>query len=129
VAHKVYDTPLLDKLGVRPAHKVVVLGVRDAGFLAQLRARAPDVGTRMRRGADVVFLAVEAPRDLARLAGIEAALARDGALWVVRPRGHAELGDEVLIAAAKRAGLVDNKICRFSDTHTAMRLVVPLARR
>jgi hypothetical protein len=34
-----------------------------------------------------------------------------------------------VIAAGKAADLVDNKVCRFSDTHTALRFVIPLARR
>jgi hypothetical protein len=48
---------------------------------------------------------------------------------VVSPKGRPEIGDVVVIAAAKRAGLVDNKVVRFSDTHTALRLVIPRARR
>jgi len=34
-----------------------------------------------------------------------------------------------VIAAAKEAGLVDVKVVRFSDTHTALKLVIPVARR
>jgi hypothetical protein len=34
-----------------------------------------------------------------------------------------------VISAAKSAGLVDNKVASFSATHTALRLVIPVARR
>lgn len=129
MAEKVYDKPLLDKLGVQPGSDVVVLGVRDADFDRELAARGAKVATRMRAKAPMVFLGIGRPADLARIAAVEPKLARNGALWLVRPRGDPALKDEILIAAAKAAGMVDNKICRFSATHTAMRLVVPLARR
>jgi hypothetical protein len=129
VAHKVYDTPLLDKLGVREAAKVALLGVRDEAFRRSLAERTFDVSDRLRKDVDVIVWEVRAPRQLSRLPSLEKALRRDGAIWVLRPRGVPELKDEVLIAAAKRAGLVDNKVARFSDNLTAMRLVVPVARR
>ena len=34
-----------------------------------------------------------------------------------------------LLAAARRPGLVDNKVASFSPTHTALRLVIPVALR
>jgi hypothetical protein len=34
-----------------------------------------------------------------------------------------------VIAAAKAAGLVDNKVVAFSETHTSLRLVIPIDRR
>lgn len=33
------------------------------------------------------------------------------------------------MAAGKEAGLVDIKVVRFSETHTALKFVIPLARR
>jgi len=54
----------------------------------------------------------------------------NGAIWVVSKKGKARsLDDTDVIAAAKRAGLVDNKVVSFSDTHTALRLVSPLSLR
>jgi len=40
----------------------------------------------------------------------------------------ARLKDVDVIAAAKAAGLVDNKVVGFSDTHTSLRLVIPVDR-
>ena len=54
---------------------------------------------------------------------------RTGAIWVVYPRGRKDLRETDVIRAGLDAGFVDNKIARFSDTHTAMRLVIPVARR
>jgi hypothetical protein len=126
---RVYHTPLLDKLGVRPAARVSVLGVRDETFLALLRARA-DVSTRARSESDLIFLAADSAGELARLTELEPLVKRDGAIWVVSRKGKAAtIRDVDVIDAAKRAGLVDNKVASFSETHTALRLVVPRARR
>ncbi len=127
---RVYTTPLIDKLGVRPGARVVVLGVRDAGFLRLLDSRTDDVSRRTRREADLVFLAADHVADLARLVELEPRIRRDGAIWVISRKGRAAtLRDVDVIAGAKRAGLVDNKVVSFSDTHTALRLVVPRSRR
>jgi hypothetical protein len=44
-------------------------------------------------------------------------------------KGQKHIREVDVIAARKPAGLTDNKVCRFSDTHTALRFVIPLARR
>jgi hypothetical protein len=48
----------------------------------------------------------------------------------VRPKGgRSEIRDTDVIAAGLAAGLVDNKIASFSETHGAMRLVFRLRDR
>jgi hypothetical protein len=42
---------------------------------------------------------------------------------------EAKIKDVDVIAAAKAAGLVDNKVVSFSETHTALRLVIPVDQR
>jgi hypothetical protein len=121
--------PLLDKLGVTPESRVVVSGLRDDAFLAQLRARTPDVSTRMRKDVDFVFYEADSRPDLARLERLRGYLRPAGAVWVVSPRGDPRIKDAHVITAARDAGLVDTKVVRFSDTHTALKLVIPLAQR
>ena len=54
----------------------------------------------------------------------------NGAIWVVSRKGKAAtLRDVDVIAAARASGLVDNKVASFSATHTALRLVIPVAQR
>jgi hypothetical protein len=127
---EVSTKPLMDKLGVKPESVVNVIGVKDPGFLGLLAERGADVSMgRRRKSADLVFYLAEHPKDLAKLAQLEGDIARDGAIWVVFPRGRPEIKDVVVIAAGIAAGLVDNKVVRFSETHTALRFVIPLARR
>ncbi|MEX2246155.1 MAG: DUF3052 domain-containing protein [Dehalococcoidia bacterium] len=121
---------LLDKLGVKPEHRVVALGVRDEGFLADLRARAPDVSVgRKRKDADIIFLGAETPAELAKLPQLRACIRRDGAIWTVTPKGKGGIKDTDVIAAGKRAGLVDVKVAAFSPTHSASKFVIPKAQR
>jgi 3-polyprenyl-4-hydroxybenzoate decarboxylase len=123
------DRSRLDKLGVKPGSVVSVLGVRDEDFLDELERREADVSLRLRKGSDLLFLLAEDPDALSRLARLERSMKRGGAIWVVSPRGRPEIRDVVVIEAAKRVGLVDTKVVRFSETHTALKLVIPLARR
>lgn len=122
---------LLDKLGVKPGMRVVVLGVEDADFLTQLRSRVePLCEDDAPSGADLLFYAADHLTDLERLATLRDALKPAGAVWVVSRKGRGiEVRDTDVIAAARAAGLVDTKVVSFSPTHTALKLVIPKAAR
>jgi hypothetical protein len=128
---RVYTTPLLDKLGVRPGMRVAVLGVEDETIRPLLATRTSDITDGWPDAhTDVVLLAADTRAALEPLEALSARIKPNGAIWVVSPKGKAAtLRDFEVIAAAKAAGLVDNKVASFSPTHTALRLVIPLARR
>jgi hypothetical protein len=153
---RTYTTPLLDKLGVRPGARVAVLGIDDPGFLEELATRAvvsvaaapeaaapeaaapeaaaPEAAApeapAPEAATDLVFLGADEPKDLGRLGALRTAIYPAGAIWVVSRKGRAAtLRDVEVMAAAREAGLVDNKVVSFSPTHTALRLVVPRALR
>ena len=50
-------------------------------------------------------------------------------LWVLHPKGRADLKDVDVMAAGRAAGLVDNKVVRVSDSHSALRFVIRKASR
>lgn len=121
---------LLDKLSLKPNMQAAVLGIDDPAFFAQLAGRTVRVTRgRVGRGADVIFLGVGKKQDLRRLVSFAPLLRPDGAIWVVAPRGSTDVRESDVLAAGKPAGLVDVKVVRFSDTHTAHKFVIPLAAR
>lgn len=123
--------PLLDKLGVKPGSRVAVVDFDDPGFLSLLRQRTSDIVTgKPRDVCDIVFLGANRMQDLAALDQAKRWIEPNGAVWVIRPKGgRSELKDTDLISAGLAAGLVDNKIASFSDTHGAMRFVYRLKDR
>jgi hypothetical protein len=125
------EKPLLDKLGVKPGSRVAVVDVDDAAFLGRLRERTRDiVAGRPRTPCDLVFYGARQLRDLDRLSDLKSWIEPNGAIWVVRPKGPGSpLRDTDVIEAGLAAGLVDNKIASFSETHGAMRLVYRLRDR
>lgn len=128
---RVYTTPLLDKLGVKPGMRVALIDVDDADFTAQLAERTHDVTLgRPLPHTDLIFLGADGTDALARIGVLRSALVPTGAIWVVSRKGKsATLRDVDVIDAAKSVGLVDNKVVSFSGTHTALRLVIPVALR
>ena len=126
--------PLLDKLDVRPGARVAMVGAtagadQDA-LRAQLAERTDAVAIgRPRKESDVVFLWAESERDLERIATLEPYLKRDGAIWVVHPKGKGGIPDTTVFAAAKAAGFTYTKVARVSDAYTAEKLVIPRKRR
>ena len=124
------DRPLLDKLGVKPDARVTIIGVEDDGFQKLLRERTGDISPRTRKDCDLVFYAANSLRDLDRLERLRGTIKPAGAIWVVRLKGEAAVIKETdIIAAAKTQGLVDIKVVSFSETHSALKLVIPVNQR
>ena len=130
---RTYTTPLLDKLGVRPGARVAIVGDvdPDGTFRALLTDRTGDVTVGMPEpDSDLVFLAADSTDELAALSDLRARIRPNGGIWVVSRKGRAAtIRDVEVIAAARAAGLVDNKVVSFSDSHTSLRLVIPVADR
>jgi hypothetical protein len=121
---------LLDKLGIHPDSRVAVVGLRDESFRKQLRERTRHVGTGPpKTELDSILFEAKAKDDLKKLERLQGFLKRDGSIWVVWPKGKEELKENDIMAAAKEAGLVDTKVVKFSETHSALKLVIPRARR
>ena len=121
---------LLDKLGVKPDSRVAVLGIDDQDFLAKLKARTERISNgRLAKGCDQVFFLVEDLKALQRLESLKSYIKKDGAVWVVFPKGRKHVREIDVIQAGKEAGLVDNKVVAFSATHTTLRFVIPVALR
>lgn len=129
---ELYSTrPLIDKLGVKPGAKIAVLDLDDPSFMKLLRERTTDiVAGRPKTPCDIVFIGASTLKDLQRLKDVKHWIEPNGAIWVVRPKGgRSEIRDTDLIEAGLAAGLVDNKIASFSETHGAMRFVFRLRDR
>ena len=121
-------TPLLKKLGVKEGSRVAVIKA-PAGFVSSL-PELPFGATLTQRGnakADVVVWFIKSSADLA---GIASAIQRmpdgGGMLWAAWPKKASgvvtDLTEDVIRAAALRAGLVDTKVCAIDDTWSGLRL-------
>ncbi|MSQ61257.1 MAG: DUF3052 family protein [Dehalococcoidia bacterium] len=121
---------MMDKLGVKAGMTVSALGVNQAEFLADLNDSVERLATdTLLPDSDIIFLGAEEREALDRLRDIQGSLARAGAIWVIRPKGSPRISEADVMNAGHAAGLVDTKVIRFSDTHTAERLVIPRERR
>jgi hypothetical protein len=121
---------LVEKLGVKPATKVAAVGITDDTFVEDLRRAGARVTNRPgTTPLDIIFFAVNTPKDLDRFVSLQRSLAPDGALWSIRPKGRADVSEAIVMAAGRAAGLVDVKVARFSDTHTAEKFVRPKNQR
>jgi hypothetical protein len=122
---------LFEKLGVFAEAHVALVGRHSETFTTALNERlAKAASLSLRTNYDLIFVHVDAPRDLMRLTRASAYLRPNGALWVFHPKGPgASPHDAEVRAAGLAAGLVDNKISAYTDSHTATRFVIPLKNR
>jgi hypothetical protein len=121
---------LADKLDIKPGLRVSLCGVKDPEFRTELEARTGDIREgKAAKESDLIFLQADAAKDLDKVKPLVASLKRNGAIWVVYPKGRKDITESAVFRAGKQAGLVDVKVARFSTTHTALKFVIPLASR
>ena len=122
----------LDKLGIKPAMTVVLLGVKDAEFVAEIGGRADKVSSRKPAAGgtvDIIFYRADDRAALEELPALSKLIKQDGAVWILRPKGRKEITESDTMSAGKRAGLVDVKVVSFSDEYSAEKFVIPVAKR
>lgn len=125
-----YPRGRLEKLGVKPGMKVAIVRLPDAAFRKELAARTSSISDgKAPPGREMIFFGAAAKADLAPLAALRERMAPAGAIWVVWPKGRRELREDDVRAAALATGLVDVKVCAFSETHSALKLVIPRKNR
>jgi hypothetical protein len=119
----------IDKLDVKPGQLVLFVGIRDTTLREEIETRGATVLARPIQPVDAIFVAANERADLKRLATVQNFLKRDGAIWVVRPKGSPNISENDVMSAGKDIGLVDVKVVRFSETHTAEKFVIPVSKR
>lgn len=131
VAEKDYShRAVVDKLGITPGC-LVAFDAQPAPIDPELRVRALDragrpAATRTER-PDVVLIGANASTDAEQLLrSWKPRIHPAGGIWLITPkRGQAGYVDQrELIQAGLAAGVVDNKTCSVSDTHSGIRFVV-----
>lgn len=123
-AHKILHPPSrLDKLGVKDGMALRLVGKFDEDFVDEL----PETTARGKR--DLVFLAAQETADLQKMPKCLADLKPEGAIWVVYPKGVKPIREIDVLQAGRAAGLKDVKVAKFSETHTALKFVVPVTQR
>jgi hypothetical protein len=130
-AEKIQHPPSrLQKIGIQPDWRASAVGVEDQTFMEELERAVAFLSIgRIVTGCDAIFIGATKSADLARLSSIKTSLKPDGAIWVIRPKGRAEISEQAVMAAGKAAGLVDVKVVGFSPTHTAEKFVIPVKDR
>jgi hypothetical protein len=127
-------TPLVQKLGIKPNHRVALvaapsdfaLGALPAGAALQTNLRGDPLDV-------ILFFATSRSRLVKQFAGLAARLAPAGGLWVAWPKKASgvatDLSENVIRAIGLEAGLVDNKVCAVDDTWSGLRFVIRLKDR
>src|SRR5262245_43758087 len=126
---KKYNTPLVQKLGIRPGHRLLIVNEPD-GFRKLLIGVPDDVDTELAEAdaADViVFFATVASEVKRQVPRLKKRLTPGGGLWVAWPKKtsgvETDVSFEVVQPAGLATGLVDNKICAIDATWTGLRFV------
>jgi len=126
----VYTRSRTEKLGVKPGSRVVIIGLKDAAFVNELRAAGAKVASRFGVGPyDMVIVRLGAASDLSSLIDAKKRIVPNGMIWAVWPKGRKEFREDDIRHFGPGAGLVDVKVMSFSDELSGLKLVIPLKQR
>jgi hypothetical protein len=124
-------TPLVKKLGIKPGHRLALLGAPEAfeATLADLPADV-DVQADLRgESLDVIVLFAANRAALQRMFPAAAQrLTPAGGLWAAWPKKASgivtDLTEAVVRTFGLDTGLVDNKVCAIDDVWAGLRFVI-----
>ena len=120
----------IEKLGVKPDAQVALFGDLESEFLDELGAQTSNTRSgKLDAKTEWIFVACGEKKDLAVASKLAKSMPATAALWIVYPKGQKALTENEVLSAGRKAGLKDVKVCGFSPTHTALKFVVPLAKR
>ena len=121
---------VLEKLGVKPAQSVSVIGNFPSEFFIALKKHGAVV-TKNKIVKDVpwIFFLAEQPAQLTRVPAIAKSIRGATALWLVYPKGQKTITESAVRSAGVKSGLVDIKVVSFSPAHTALKFVLPQSKR
>jgi hypothetical protein len=129
-------TPLPKKLGIKPGHRVKLLGAPE-GFETDVLGDLPEGVTVVRaaRGeADVIVSFHLGRADLARrMPALREAMVPNAGLWIAWPKRASkvptDLTEDVVRELALANVLVDNKVAALDGVWSGLRLVIRLKDR
>ena len=117
----------IDKLGLKPGHRYAAWGDFDEVFPKELEDRAGPAASSA--PFDGVFVRLDLGSDLDVLIKARNQIVENGMIWAVWPKGRKELREDHIRNYALANGLVDVKVASFSETLSALKLVIPVAMR
>jgi hypothetical protein len=124
-------TPLASKLGIKPGHRLLLLGAPDGFAIPEL----PDGVTMVTRGrADVILSFHTERRDYERrLPRLRERMEPAAGLWIAWPKKASkvptDLNENVVRDLALANRLVDNKVAAIDQVWSGLRLVIRLRDR
>lgn len=129
-------TPLPQKLGIKPGHRVAAVDA-PKDFRGALGKLPDDVTFTDKLGKSpsnvIVWFVTKQSILTRRFTSLAKHLDPSGGLWVAWPKKTSgvatDVNENTIRAVALAAGLVDNKVCAIDDTWSGLRCVIRLKDR
>jgi hypothetical protein len=112
--------PLLEKLGAKPTLRMAALGFDDLAWTEGLPFESD---LEDGRPYDLVVVRASEAAGLRVLGKVKRSIGGKGAFWVVYPRGGKTITQSEVMGEGNADGWTDVKVCRFSDTDTALKFL------
>jgi hypothetical protein len=119
-----------EKLGIETGDAVAILGSMPPDFLDELKNNGVQTKTgKVTATSPWIFLPAESRADLNKVKAIRNSMGSTAGLWIIYPKGVKTITEHDVRGAGLQSGLVDVKVASFSETHTALKFVIPKDKR
>ncbi|HEX7906076.1 MAG TPA: hypothetical protein VF487_19520 [Chitinophagaceae bacterium] len=129
------DTPLLNKLGIKPTMKVLLINP-PRNYMALLASNITDQLNNKNDSPDIIHLFVKTNNEFEQgMKKLKTLVKKNTAIiiWVSWYKKSAKIAtdvtEDVIRNYALNNDLVDVKVCAVSDMWSGLKLVVPLSKR
>lgn len=121
-------TPLPQKLGIKPGHRVMLLGAPDGFELGELPDGVKLVRTARGEADVIVSFHVERAGLERRMPALRRAMVQNAGLWIAWPKKaskvETDLNENMVRELALANALVDNKVAAIDHVWSGLRLVI-----
>ena len=116
----------LEKLGIKPGLRISAIHMLNDSSMKDARKTAAEFAdAKPLKDSDTIFFGASSEGELTSIRKLLPALATNGALWIIYPKGRKEITELQVLNAGRAAGLYDIKVVSYSPTHTALKFVRP----
>ena len=123
-------TPLVQKLGIKPGHRISTVNEPPSfdQALGALPNGAAFVGSTA-KDVDVIVAFESVLKDFKKhLPALANRIQTDGMIWIAWPKKASgvatDIGEDEIRAVALKLGLVDVKVCAIDETWSGLKLVI-----
>ena len=119
---------VMDKIGIKSDSTVAIINISDFNFINDVKKLTKKITiNKSLKNTDIIIGEANNPVEAEKRFSLKKYLQSNGAIWIVSRKGKsASIKDVEVMEIGRNYGFVDVKVVSFSESHTALKFVIPV---